>query len=263
MAGAIRLISIEKGYDPRDFALFPLGGAGPLHIDALARELGVPTVLVPRLPGITSALGCIIADVRHDFIQHLNKSLDALKGDEIDTIAARHISAGRDLIKKEGITVEQVDVLHEVDVLYEGQTHLFRFPVKCPGFDAREVEREFAVRYKARFDIDLPNIRVVLSNLRTTVFGRRTKPDLGSLGVKTIDQAPATRACLFQRNLGRDKNLSAQLARIRSGDRRASYHRANGHYVGRRARFACARGPAWQHRRRDRVTSVIGTAYGS
>ena len=84
--------------------------------------------------------------------------------------------------------VEQIDVLHEVDVLYEGQTHLFRFPVKCPGFDAREVEREFAVRYKARFDIDLPNIRVVLSNLRTTVFGRRRK---------TVDQAPTARAVYF------------------------------------------------------------------
>ena len=69
MADAIRLMSIEKGYDPRDFAIFAFGGAGPLHAIALARELGVPKILVPLYPGITSALGCVLADVRHDYGQ--------------------------------------------------------------------------------------------------------------------------------------------------------------------------------------------------
>ena len=78
LASAIRLVSIEKGYDPRDFALFPFGGAGPLHAVALARELGVPTVLVPRFPGLTSALGCILADVRHDFVRTLNRPLTSV-----------------------------------------------------------------------------------------------------------------------------------------------------------------------------------------
>ena len=61
LANAIRLVSVEKGHDPRDFALFAFGGAGPLHAVEIARELGVPTVLVPRFPGITSALGCVLA----------------------------------------------------------------------------------------------------------------------------------------------------------------------------------------------------------
>ena len=75
LASAIRLVSIEKGHDPRDFALFAFGGAGPLHGVALARELGIPKVLVPRFPGITSALGCLLADVRHDFVHTLWRPL--------------------------------------------------------------------------------------------------------------------------------------------------------------------------------------------
>src|SRR5471030_1568920 len=78
MAGAIRLVSLSRGHDPRDFALFAFGGAGPLHSTALARELAIPTVLVPARPGITNALGCVVADVRHDYVRTVNKPLSAL-----------------------------------------------------------------------------------------------------------------------------------------------------------------------------------------
>ena len=77
MAGAIRMVSISLGADPRDFALFAFGGAGPLHAVALARELAIPRVLVPARPGITNALGCVVADLRHDFVRTLNRPLDA------------------------------------------------------------------------------------------------------------------------------------------------------------------------------------------
>ena len=76
MAGAIRMVSVSLGADPRDFALFAFGGAGPLHATALARELGMPRVLVPARPGITNALGCVVADLRHDFVTTLNTPLD-------------------------------------------------------------------------------------------------------------------------------------------------------------------------------------------
>ena len=68
-------MSVEKGHDPRDFALFAFGGAGPLHAVEIARELGIPTVLVPRFPGITSGLGCVLAPVRHDFVQSIGQPL--------------------------------------------------------------------------------------------------------------------------------------------------------------------------------------------
>jgi N-methylhydantoinase A len=73
MAGAIRLVSLQRGRDPRDFVLFVFGGAGPLHAVPLARELAIPKVLVPARPGITSALGCLVADVRHHFVRTVNQ----------------------------------------------------------------------------------------------------------------------------------------------------------------------------------------------
>ena len=79
MAGAIRMVSLARGLDPRDFALFAFGGAGPLHAVALARELGIPEVLVPARPGLTNALGCLVADLRQDFVNTLNVPLDAAR----------------------------------------------------------------------------------------------------------------------------------------------------------------------------------------
>ena len=72
MAGAIRMVSLARGHDPRDFALFAFGGAGPLHAAALARELGIPKLLIPIRPGITNALGCAVADLRHDYVNTVN-----------------------------------------------------------------------------------------------------------------------------------------------------------------------------------------------
>lgn len=78
MAGAIRMVSVSRGHDPRDFALFAFGGAGPLHASALARELGLPRVLVPARPNITNALGCVVADLRHDFVNTVNQPVATL-----------------------------------------------------------------------------------------------------------------------------------------------------------------------------------------
>ena len=110
MAGAIRLMSLERGHDPRDFALFAFGGAGPLHAVALARELAIPTVLVPARPGITSALGCLVADVRHDFVKTINQPVLALDLGEARRILAAQVDEGRRLLASEGVEVETVSV---------------------------------------------------------------------------------------------------------------------------------------------------------
>jgi N-methylhydantoinase A len=181
MAAAIRLVSIEKGYDPRDFCLFAFGGAGPLHAVSLARELDIPSVLIPRFPGITSALGCVLADVRHDFVQHINRRIAKLSGREVDEIFADHRHRGSELIARERVAVEEIDAVHEVDILYEGQIHIFRLPVASPGFDPHREAREFAQRYRERFDIELLDIEPVVTDLRTTVYGRRAKFNLSRL----------------------------------------------------------------------------------
>src|SRR5262249_53058034 len=94
MARPLPLGSLSARHDPRDFALFAFGGAGPLHATALARELAVPTVMVPARPGITNALGCVVADLRHDYVRTVNKPLSALDDATIARIYAEQATQG-------------------------------------------------------------------------------------------------------------------------------------------------------------------------
>ena len=181
MAHAARMISIEKGHDPREFVLFAFGGAGPMHAAAIARELGIPKVLVPRLPGITSALGCVLADVRHDDVRSLHRPLADVDPEFGRSVLAEQAAQGRALIESEGVDVTAVDVVHEADMLYRGQSHVFRVPVTGPGFDPERIRATFAEHYRRRFDIALPEMVPMLVNLRTTVIGRRAPFDFASL----------------------------------------------------------------------------------
>jgi N-methylhydantoinase A len=182
LAHAIRLVSVEKGHDPRDFALFAFGGGGPLHAVEIARELGIPTVLVPRFPGITSGLGCVLAPVRHDFVQSIGQPLADAVPAHIDRRFADQAAAGRQLLEQEGVPLGEIVIAHEVDLLFRGQSHVFRVPVTAPGFDSRTVLVDFLERYKERFDIELPEMTAMLANLRTTVIGRRDPVDLVMFG---------------------------------------------------------------------------------
>ena len=187
MAEAIRFVSVEKGFDPRDFAIFAFGGAGPLHASVLARELGVPKILVPMFPGITSALGCVLADVRHDFGITVNRPLLEVDGAWADALLAGQIQAGRDLIEREAVHVTGIDVLHEADLQYQGQTHVMRVSATSPGFDRRAILDAFEALYRERFDVDLSEMTPVLAALRTTVIGRRERHD----ALRTDDAATA------------------------------------------------------------------------
>ncbi len=178
LAGAIRLVSIERGHDPRDFSLFAFGGGGPLYAVRLARELSIPRVIVPRYPGLTSALGCAIADVRHDFVRTINKPLDGVSTEEIDAAFAEQIGAGHDLLRAEGVPVSEVVAEHEADLLYYGQSHVFRISVTSPGFEPESVRDMFASRYESRFGTSFADMRPILMNLRTAVIGRREAFDL-------------------------------------------------------------------------------------
>ena len=182
LASAMRLVSVEKGHDPRDFALFAFGGAGPLHAVALARELGIPTVLVPRFPGITSALGCVLADLRHDYVHTVWRQLAQVDCAQADEILAAQAARGRETLIAERIPVESVAVLHEADLLYRGQSHVFRVTIESPGFAAEPVAAALAARYRERFEIVLEDMAPVLASLRTTVIGRRPELDLKRFG---------------------------------------------------------------------------------
>lgn len=181
MAGAIRMVSISMGADPRDFALFAFGGAGPLHAVALARELAVPRVLIPARPGITNALGCVVADLRHDFVRTLNRPLDSVDIGTVHGILAEQEAEGRRQIGTEKITLTRVRAEFSTDMQFVGQTHLLRVPLPSATPSRDEMQRLFERAYHARFRVDLPTIRANLVNLNCSVIGERPEVDLSSL----------------------------------------------------------------------------------
>jgi N-methylhydantoinase A len=181
MAGAIRMVSISLGADPRDFALFAFGGAGPLHAVALARELNVPKVLIPARPGITNALGCVVADLRHDFVRTLNRPLDAVDMADVHAVLAGQEAEGRRLIGLETIALTTTRAEYSADMQFIGQTHLLRIALPSATPSREDLQRIFEAAYHARFRVDLPTIRANLVNLNTSVIGERPALDLSRL----------------------------------------------------------------------------------
>ena len=177
MAGAIRLVSIERGHDPQKFVAMPFGGGGALHVGALIREIGLRCAVVPRFPGITSALGCVLADLRHDMVQTVNLMLEGL---DAASLATRMATAGHEasaVINAAGIPVERVDVIYELDMHYLGQTHTVSVPLPvaadASGLSEALVRKAFESSYSASFSRLLPGLAVRIVSLRVAAIGRR------------------------------------------------------------------------------------------
>ena len=190
MAGAIRLVSIERGHDPKRFVAMPFGGGGALHTGALIKEVGLDRALVPRFPGVTSALGCIVADLRHDFVHTVNRTLDELDTDALGLEMERMAEQGRALLARAGDLFDAVSIEYEFDMAYVGQTHTVAVPFAPAPAGGRvaitveDVRAAFETRYAEVYGRPLEGIVIRLLNLRTAVVGRRPKFDLAVLAPK-------------------------------------------------------------------------------
>lgn len=199
MAGAIRLVSIERGHDPTRFTIVPFGGGGALHVGALIQEVGLEAALVPRYPGITSALGCIIADVRHDQVVTVNMSLDTLDAAALERRLVEEGRAAEGVVALSGLDITGIDVLFELDMHYVGQTHTVAVPLPVrlgpqgTGIAPDIVRRAFETAYGRAFSRLLPGIGVRIVSLRTTALGRRPRFDLAALAPRGGDAASARR----------------------------------------------------------------------
>ncbi|MFN3225531.1 MAG: hydantoinase/oxoprolinase family protein [Hyphomicrobiales bacterium] len=196
MAGAIRLVSIECGHDPQAFSFMPFGGGGALHACALVDECELARALVPRFPGVTSALGCVIADMRQDFVQTINTTLAALDETEIGTMIQTHVDEGMALLDASGVQFGARDVQVELDMAYAGQTHTVAVPItvevtgsKVIAPTSNAIRDAFEDAYRAAFSRLLEGGVQRILNLRTSTIGRRPKFDLSSLAP---DEANAT-----------------------------------------------------------------------
>ena len=187
MAGAIRLVSIERGHDPAKFVAMPFGGGGALHVGALVRDIGLRGAVVPPFPGVTSALGCAIADLRHDHVQTINVMLDEV---DIAALDRRMVDAGtaaKAVVDATGVPVERVDVSYELDMHYLGQTHTLPSPLPvtlqsgATGITREIIKTAFEAAYSASFSRLLGAIPVRIVSLRTAAIGRRPSFDLSVL----------------------------------------------------------------------------------
>jgi len=153
MANAVRLISLQRGYDPREFALVAFGGAGALHGAAIAAELGIPTVLVPPRPGAWSALGCLMVDIRHDLSEMFLVAAADADPQELESAFARMEDKGRTLLEGEGVTPDDVRLERSIAMRYLGQWRSMEVVVtQDSGLDAAieqfhdAHEREYSYR---------------------------------------------------------------------------------------------------------------------
>jgi N-methylhydantoinase A len=204
MSGAIRMVSLSRGYDPRDFVLFAFGGAGPLHAVALARELGIPEVLVPARPGLTNALGCLVADLRQDRVNTVNKPLDQVDMDEVKRLMTAQREGALAVVAAEAAEIEETVVIHGADMQFRGQTHLIRVPLASPDVTRDEIQTAFEAAYFHRFQVRLPEIRAVLVNLVTSVIGRRRAFPLASLLDASARAADVAGAVIGERQVHAD-----------------------------------------------------------
>ncbi|WP_436644232.1 hydantoinase/oxoprolinase family protein [Microbaculum sp. FT89] len=180
MAGAIRLVSIERGYDPDKFAAMPFGGGGALHTGALLKDVGLRSALVPRYPGVTSALGCVVADMRHDRVQTVNRLLDEVDAPALGTEMQAVAAETEMLLARAGVAFERIDRVFELDMLYLGQTHTVTAPVEIPsgGLTVKAIRAAFETAYRRTFGRLLAGIPVRVMNYRVAVIGRRPAFDM-------------------------------------------------------------------------------------
>ena len=184
MAGAIRVVSIERGHDPKEFVAVPFGGGGSLHAGALIREVGLKKALVPRYPGVTSALGCTIADLRQDFVETWNVLLDDLDATALRDAIDRLSAEGTKTVKGAGVTLEGMETVVELDMLYVGQTHTVAVPIEAgagKAVDKDAVTAAFEAAYQTTYGRLLKGIPMRILNLRVAVVGKRPRFDLSLL----------------------------------------------------------------------------------
>ena len=188
MAGAIRLVSVERGHDPEKFIAMPFGGGGALHAGALIKDVGLSKALVPRYPGVTSALGCVIADMRFDRVHTINTGFENLDIKKLASEIKKTAMDGQKRLAEAEVLFDRLESVIELDMLYLGQTHTVA--VKLP-IELEDIKRDlnsdvirtaFEETYKRTYGRLLHNIGIRVLNLKVTVIGRRPKFDLSILG---------------------------------------------------------------------------------
>ena len=213
MVSAIRTISIEIGEDPRDFALIPFGGAGPLHACLVAEESGISTVVVPPHPGNLSALGLLTSDLKHELVRTHLAILHEADVERMNALLDGMEQEGRQMLSREGISEDRMEFVYSADMRYVGQGHELNVWLTREEFDVQLMARRFHQAHLDRYTYSRDELPIQLVNLRATATGRVNKLRLQPLESRgTADAAGALKET-------RDVHLEGKWVRTRVYDR--------------------------------------------
>jgi N-methylhydantoinase A len=181
MAGAVRLVTVQRGVDPAGLALLAFGGAGPLHAAALARELGVRTVVVPPSPGLLCALGLLVEDLRVDAVRTCVSRLEADTLDRLDTLFAEMESEARAWLEREQVPAARRSLERWLDMRYLGQNYELLVPVPEEVWQTQRLEplrERFLALHEAAYGYAAPDEPIQVVNARLVARGRPDPPVL-------------------------------------------------------------------------------------
>lgn len=189
MADAVRLISIRRGYDPRDFALVAFGGAGPLHGAALAKELAIPTVIIPPHPGVTSALGCLLVDIQHDLTRMYLTSANDADPKVVEDAFQELEASGRERLAHEGVAPEDMTFQRFIDMRYQGQWRAMGVRVPDTITTMDESIETFHEAHGREHNYRRDDAPVEIYRLSLRAIGQTPKPELGRRAVTGDESA--------------------------------------------------------------------------
>lgn len=203
MVNAIRLVSVQRGHDPRAFGLVAFGGAGGLHAAEIAIEMGIPRVILPRYPGLASAFGMLHVDVRHDFIRPVFRREHDMDLDAVNDLIAELEREARDVLRSEGAESEDVSLHRQFDMKYFSQSSYLTLDGPAGELDRDDVTSlaaDFNAAHAREFGYAMPadKASTEFGHVRIVARAEVPKPQLGELAAGTRDPEPVqTRAVYF------------------------------------------------------------------
>lgn len=184
MLNALKLISVRKGYDPREFSLVAFGGGGPMHALALAKELGVKKVIIPIASSVFSAWGMLMTDLRHDYIQTYIRRMNGLNLDELNREWKQLEEGAIKQYAQEGMAEDKVLFVRYADMRYVGQEHAVKVPVPDGVMGAAAIEEmvsRFHDLHEQHYTFKLEGAPTEIVNLHLIAFGVVQKPEIARL----------------------------------------------------------------------------------
>ena len=181
MSYAVKGVSTERGLDAASFALIAYGGAGPLHASAIAREIGMRRLIIPRAPGHFCAFGMLFSDLRYDFVRTWFNRLAEVSFDEIEDIYGALIAQGKSALASSGIKPSAITIARAADMRYVGQEHPCTIELPPQLFRRRDrdgIKRRFDEVHQLRYGTCAPGEAAEIVSLRATVTGVMKKPRL-------------------------------------------------------------------------------------